>query len=100
MERGEKKKVCAEGNIKGRVDRYLSGLTKVKGDPASESGFSLGGLKKLILTWEVHYFDKGFHFYFSQSVLRKKKTPNKTDNHQVYSQSANYLITCVIYFFL
>lgn len=56
--------------VKGRLDRRLLGLTQVKGHPAPESGFGLGGLRKLILTWEVHYFDKDFLFYFSQSVLR------------------------------
>lgn len=56
--------------VKGRLDRHLLGLTQVKGHPAPESGFGLGGLRKLILTWEVHYFDKDFLFYFSQSVLR------------------------------
>lgn len=79
--------------IKGRLDRYLSGPTQGKGDPAPESGFGLGGLSKLVLTWEVRYSDKELHFDFSWSVLREKK------RQQIYSQSDNYLTTCIIYFY-
>lgn len=56
----EKKKIALMDIIIERLDRHLSGLKQGKGDPTRESGFGLGGLRKLIVTWEVHYSDKDF----------------------------------------
>lgn len=46
----ERKKIALIDVVIGRLDRHLSDLVQQKGDPACESGFGLGGLRKLIVT--------------------------------------------------